>query len=204
MLNKAGKKKYIWMVICFSLAFIIGIVTVLMCVLPKGEKEKNIEITEIFYDSNNASDVENSKISRKSETSVNCKIVLGSEIESSITYSIKINNQTNYNYYFDGVKYDGAENYSNEDISFEVNELKRYDVVKSKSSIVLKITFSYLGTIVPENKTLVAVLDFKFERTKELNELIKLDNTLITTDPTLTDVSNNTTDFNGLYKKRWQ
>ena len=29
---------------------------------------------------------------------------------------------------------------------------------------MLKITFSYLGTIVPENKTLVAVLDFKFEK----------------------------------------
>ena len=162
--------------------------------------QEGIFITDVSYVSNNGADTTNSKINDYSGTVLNSQVMLGDTSDSSITYEITIYNSSDNHYYFEGTKYLlGNDTYDNEDISFVLEGLEKNDILKGKKSVTFKISFFYVDNIVSTNNKLISILNFKFENIQYLNDLIRLHNTLITDEPTLTDSSNNTSDASGLY-----
>ena len=162
--------------------------------------QDGVFITDVEYISSNEADTTNSKVNNYLGTVLNSQVVLGNNSSSSITYKITMYNSSDNHYYFEGTKYlVGNDTYDNEDISFVIEGIEIDDILQSKKSVTFTITFFYADNIVSENNKLTSTLNFKFEKIQYLKDLIRLHNTLITAEPTLTDSSNNTSDESGLY-----
>lgn len=162
--------------------------------------QEGVFITDVSYVSNNGADTTNSKINDYSGTVLNSQVMLGDNSGSSITYEITIYNSSDDHYYFEGTRYLlGDDTYDNEDISFVLEGLEKDDILKGKKSVTFKMTFFYANNTVSSDNKLISILNFDFEMIPRLNDLIRLHNTLITDEPTLTDSSNNTSDASGLY-----
>lgn len=125
--------------------------------IPQSE----IYITDISYKTNTDANTESSKINQYYQTLMQSSIVLGNTPTSSITYSVTIYNSGDKAYSFKDVEY-SDEFYDNSNIVFELDGLKKWDVLESKQSLTFSITFHYLDNIVPDSKILNSYLNFKF------------------------------------------
>ncbi len=125
--------------------------------LPQSE----IFISDITYNSNIGTNPENSKINQYYQTLMNSTMVLGNNNDSSITYTVTLYNNGNGPYTFKEVEY-MQELYDNPNIVFELDGLKRGDVVQSKEFVTCTITFHYLNNVPVDNNILNSYLNFKF------------------------------------------
>lgn len=133
-------------------------------------------ITDVTYDSNNGADTVNSKIRGFYESTLNSRIVLSEDDNTSyITYKVTIYNSTNDIYAFDNVKYmTGEQTYDNENISFELIGLDNMTLLQGKESITFSIKF-YYKEIDIDNNILNSYLNFSFKKAHSIN-YINIDN----------------------------
>lgn len=126
-----------------------------------------IFISEIDYLSSVGADVESSKITKIDYSVMNLSIVLSeSDVNSNITYTITIYNNTKFDYKFVGITYDDNY-YDNKNIvSVLSNNLQVGDVLSSGNTVTFNITFKYSDLVsMPSldiNK-LNAVINFDFD-----------------------------------------
>lgn len=125
--------------------------------LPQSE----IFISDIIYNSNVNTNPENSKINQYYQTLMQSTVVLGNNNDSSITYTVTLYNNGDGPYTFKEVEY-MQELYDNPNIVFELNGLKKWDVVLSKESVTCTITFHYLNNVPVDNNILNSYLNFRF------------------------------------------
>lgn len=126
--------------------------------------QKNVFITDVIYKNSSSEEVlENSKIKHYEQTTVNSEIALSkTDGNSSITYEIKLYNNSETIFAFDEAIYD-EEFYSNENIVFALNGLKNGDMIQPKEYLTFEITFSYKNKTVPSNNILDSWIKFKFK-----------------------------------------
>ena len=141
--DKMKKKKvnrlYTCLIIVLICLLAIGYATVESIILDitgsgNADLQDGIYITEVNYDKSVGADTENSEIIYAHQTLLNSNIILSeTDQNSSITYEITIYNSNDTCYAFDEVKYIvGDETYSNEDITFELNNLSHSYILCSK------------------------------------------------------------------------
>ena len=115
----------------------------------------------------NSSDEGNFKIVSTNSTLLNSSVVLSSDNpESFVSYKIVIYNNTDHDYYYNGVLCDTSdlEFYSNPSINYEVSGINVNDVLYSKSSATITILFKYASGVVPsvDNNKLNSFINFDF------------------------------------------
>lgn len=125
--------------------------------LPQTE----IFITDVQYNTNVGANVANSNIEQYYQTLMQSTVNLGKDGNSSITYNITMYNSGNQPYTFKEVEYTD-EFYDNPNITFDLDGLKRWDVVQPKQYITFSITFHYLNNSVVDNNILNSYLNFRF------------------------------------------
>ncbi len=125
--------------------------------LPQTE----IFITDVQYNTNVGANVANSNIEQFYQTLMQSTVNLGKDENSSITYNITMYNSGNQPYTFKEVEYTD-EFYDNPNITFDLDGLKRWDVVQPKQYITFSITFHYLNNSVADNNILNSYLNFRF------------------------------------------
>lgn len=127
-------------------------------------KQEGIFITEINYISDINANLNKTKILNAYHTNLNSNIVLSNtDINSQITYSITILNNTDKDYIFDDTIYD--ENfYSNNNIIFFLSNLSHGYELYSKDTVTFQITFKYDNnvTLNDDINSLESFLNFKF------------------------------------------
>lgn len=127
-----------------------------------AKKTESIIIEDVTYKSDNLADKENSKINGFTATVLNSKVVLGSDINSSITYEVTLYNNTNYKYQYVDTIYD--ENfYDNDKITYEIAGISPGDIVPAESQKKIYITFKYKSEDITNN-TLNSYLNIKFNK----------------------------------------
>lgn len=129
-----------------------------------AEPQDEIFITEVSYSGNNNANIEESEIISFYETTLNSKIVLSdTDVNSSISYDITIYNSNDIDFSFIDVIYDSSF-YDNENIVFELTDLKAGDKIDSKGTISFKITFKYKDGVVlsSSSNVLNSYLNFRF------------------------------------------
>ena len=85
------------------------------------------------------------------------------------TFTITINNNTTDNYIFDQVLRDTEQSlfYDNQNITFSLNGLNRYDTLNAGQSVTFTITFDYVNGFTPSSpsdKVLNSYINFKFRK----------------------------------------
>lgn len=123
--------------------------------------QSEIFISDITYNSNVGTNPENSNINQYYQTLMQSTIVLGNDNNSSITYTVTLYNNGDGPYTFKEVEY-MQELYDNPNIVFELDGLKKWDVVLSKESVTCTITFHYLNNVPVDNNILNSYLNFRF------------------------------------------
>lgn len=121
-------------------------------------KEEGIYITDISID--NSKEVDNSKIEiQYQNTTFDSKTIL-SNMNSDITYSITVYNNTLDIYTFTEVL---KNEYTNSNITYEIIDLKKGDILNPKKYHTFKIKFYYLDKTNISNDTLKSKLKFQFD-----------------------------------------
>lgn len=125
-----------------------------------------VYITEVNYKDDINADLENSSILNTYQTMMKSNIYLSStDVNSTITYEITIYNSDVDPYRFGGVDYIlGDTTYSNEGISFDLNNLTEGYILYSKSYITFTLTFCYSDGVLSSNNSLLSYLNFNFEK----------------------------------------
>lgn len=134
-----------------------------------AKEQDGIYIAEAYYSGDINANLQDSRILTAYQTILNSSINLSdSDLNSSITYTIKIYNSSDKNYIFDGVSYD-QDFYSNPDIIYTLDGLDIGDDLYSKDEITFNITFQYNDDIsLDENKTrLDSYIKFNFKEAVE-------------------------------------
>jgi len=135
--------------------------------------QDGVFITEVNYVSNYEADLNSSEIINCYETMMNSKVVLSTTSPtSSITYRVKVRNNTDTNHYFNRVVYDSSF-YSNSNITFKIEGITRGDKLVSGDDTELTITFYYLNnnlpsTTIKDYNVLNSYLNFVFTPENEL------------------------------------
>lgn len=129
-----------------------------------AEPQDGIFITEVNYVSNVNADLNSSKILSTYQTILESNVALSStDINSSVTYEVKIYNSTDTDYEFEESAYMlGAGTYDNENITFSLNGLLDGQIIKGKETISFNITFKYKNNTIPDNNELKSIINFKF------------------------------------------
>ena len=134
--------------------------------LSEVELPKKVLITEASYlSSENNADLINSNINHITGTFFDSKVVLGNDINSLITYQLKIYNNTDYEQMFIDAITDTTDPdiYSNSNITFTYTKLEKYKTTLAPGEwIVIQLTFSYLGNDT-SNNTLMSKINFRFK-----------------------------------------
>ena len=107
-----------------------------------ANKQEGVVISEITYLSNNNADVAHCKINTYYQTTMDSKIVLGTNSDSSITYQVSITNLTNETREFKGATFDESF-YDNPEIDFEINGLNIGDSLAAGETKTFTVTFKY-------------------------------------------------------------
>lgn len=136
--------------------------------IAEADMQEGVYITDVTYLSNNKSDEANSKINYTLGTMMDSQIVLGNEVDSSITYQVDLYNNSNKDYLFIGVltDYTNPNLYSNENIEFAINGMQEYvTTILAKQSLSFTITFKYIDSdnIDLTLNTLLSKLNFRFQ-----------------------------------------
>lgn len=139
------------------------------------EAEKKVVITDIKYVSSNNAIESQSSIGEPYLTLMNSTIKLGDTLDSSITYKIKVKNNSSMVATYNEAIYSTEQGYDNENISFDIDGIFSGDVLNPKETIEFTITFRYAeGTTSTDNNVLNSIINFKFdidEKTAKINDI---------------------------------
>ena len=126
-----------------------------------------VHISNGVYKNDNGAVVSGSSINGYYATTLNSTITLGSNSNSTITYTITIVNDTNEDYLFTGTSYNAPDFYSNTNITFDLVGINVYDKLDAHASKTFDITFRYTGSNVT-NPVLDSYISFDFEKYYEI------------------------------------
>ena len=132
-----------------------------------AQSQNGIFISEVENTGNNNAHLFDSKIKSAAQNILESTVALSeTDINSSITYRLKIYNSLDKNYVYTGATYD-EEFYSNDNIIFEISEASIGDKLQSKNFINISITFKYKNDANLEedgfNNILKSFIKFNFE-----------------------------------------
>ena len=129
-----------------------------------ANSQEGVFITDVTYVSDVGAKLSNCKISKYAGTMMQSTVELSNtNVSSSITYKVTIYNAYKTEAQFAKTIYDN-EFYDNQDITFEISGFKPGDIIKSKETKDIIITFKYKGSTIPSNKVLNSYLNFKMEK----------------------------------------
>lgn len=126
--------------------------------------QTGIYITDVQYSSGTNINPDDSEILQAFGTNLKSSIKLSSSTsDTEITYKITLLNSSSETLRFDEVKYlVGTDTYSNTNITFELIDLKKNDIVNAGSYITFYIKFYYLNNKLASNSILKSQLNFNF------------------------------------------
>ena len=126
------------------------------------KKSDYIKITKVEYQDNVLANVESSTINSFYATTINSKIVLGNDINSSISYEVTLKNDTDKSFkYIDTVHDNSSKFYDNENIGYEVSGIESGETILPDSEKVITLTFKYKSLPI-ENTMLNSYINIKF------------------------------------------
>lgn len=129
-----------------------------------AKSNEGIFITETKYLSNSNANITSSKINNIHQTMMNSTIELSNnDVNSYITYQVTVYNSNNIPFSYIKTCYD-EEFYDNDNIIFEITNLKEGDTIEPKTYLTFNITFKYKEGTIPsnDNNTLNSYLNFLF------------------------------------------
>ena len=123
-----------------------------------------IKITKVDYKSDVLANLEESKINNYYMTTINSRIVLGDDSDSSISYDITLKNDTDKSFkYVDAIHDDSAKFYDNGGIEYEVTGIKKGDLILPENEKIITITFKYKNASI-EDTVLNSYINIKFSK----------------------------------------
>ena len=131
--------------------------------VAKAEVQDGIFITDVVYSSGNDVDEANSSIKSFYQTMMSSHIELGTNTNSSITYTISLYNNSDDLYRYNGPKYD-SEFYDNSNITFKIEGLNIGDTISPKDKLSFTITFYYSDTSNISNNILNSYITYSFQK----------------------------------------
>lgn len=131
--------------------------------IAKAEVQDGIFITDVVYSSGNDVDEANSSIKSFYQTMMSSHIELGTNTNSSITYTISLYNNSDDLYRYNGPKYD-SEFYDNSNITFKIEGLNIGDTISPKDKLSFTITFYYSDTSNISNNILNSYITYSFQK----------------------------------------
>lgn len=163
------KKTYPVILLIMSILMGIGYASVNSIILEingdvSAQSNEGLFITETKYLTDVNADTTKSTIKNTHQTMMNSTIALSNnDINSYISYQITIYNSTNISFSYIKTSFD-EEFYDNNDIIFEITNLKVDDTIEPKSYLTFNITFKYKEGAIPsnDNNTLNSYLNFLF------------------------------------------
>ena len=133
--------------------------------------QEGIFITDAVYNTSTNADLTTSHISSFYGSSLSSYVNLTNDPSSSITYTISMYNSDATSKYFDAVTYmpmDDNSTYTNQNITYSLNGLEKYDEVPGKTPITFTITFYYLDNTNITETDLSSYLNFRFISAEDL------------------------------------
>ncbi len=131
--------------------------------VAKAEAQDGIFITDVVYSSGNGVDESNSSIKSFYQTMMSSHIELGTNTNSSITYTVSLYNNSDDLYRYNGPKYD-SEFYDNSNITFKIEGLNIGDTISPKDKLSFTITFYYSDTSNISNNILNSYITYSFQK----------------------------------------
>jgi len=125
---------------------------------------RTVLIKSIIYQSSVNALEEDSTIEDPYLTLMNSTITLGQTLDSSITYKIKVKNNSNTIASYNDAIYSTEVGYDNTDIEFIVNGIEPGDILNPNEEKEFTITFKYIDTLTNiTNNVLNSYINFKFD-----------------------------------------
>lgn len=162
--------------------------------------QSDIYISNAEYSTNINADTENSVIHQYYQTTLYSTVFLKNSANSSITYNITMYNNSDSPYTFNSAQYN-EEFYDNPNIVFELEGLKKGDIILSKQQLTFSIKFHYKDNLALNNSILNSYLNFKFVKgtnpdgTADINNIVTNANKIMIynaeKDNVLIDITNN-------------
>lgn len=162
--------------------------------------QSDIYISNAEYSTNINADTENSVIHQYYQTTLYSTVFLKNSANSSITYNITMYNNSDSPYTFNSAQYN-EEFYDNPNIVFELEGLKKGDIILSKQQLTFSIKFHYKDNLALNNSILNSYLNFKFVKgtnpdgTADINNIVTNANKIMIynaeKDKLLIDITNN-------------
>ena len=164
------KNKYLFMIgIVFSILFLgVGYAQITDIELDVNGNATataghNVVIYSVDYDSNVNADPDSSVIKSTNLTVMKSHIVLGGSVPSSITYKVRIKNNTDEVAIFNKAVFTSASGRDNNNIDFVVDGLNHGDTLSPGERIECTITFKYIDSLSNvTNNVLNSSVNFKF------------------------------------------
>ena len=165
------KKMFLFIfLLCFS-TVILGIgfaainnITLELVGNSSVKKLDNITITKVEYKSDVLADLQESQIINYYTTTINSKVVLGDDINSSISYEVTLKNDTDRTFKYIGTVHDDSSKfYDNENIKYEVTGIEPGEMFLPNSEKVITITFKYNEEPI-DNNILNSYINIKFNK----------------------------------------
>lgn len=124
--------------------------------------QKNVFICDAKLLTQSNTNTFTNKVNSYTKTVLNTTTDLGSNAAATVTYEVKLYNNSDFIYTFNQVKYIvGEGTYDNENITFSLSNLKKGDEITARGYLTFQVTFSYASTTVT-NTVLHSVLNFEF------------------------------------------
>ena len=133
-----------------------------------ANSQQGVFITNVTYVSNVDAQLGNCQIGSFLGTTMKSRVELSStNASSSVTYRVTVYNAYVTEAKFTEVVYDN-DFYDNQNITFEISGFKQGDIIESKATKDITVTFKYKSSTVPSNKVLNSYLNFKIEKINRL------------------------------------
>ena len=128
------------------------------------EAVKKVVITDIRYVSSTNAIESQSTIEEPYLTLMNSTITLGETLDSTITYKVKVKNNSSMVATYNEAVYSTEQGYDNKNIIFSIEGISSGDVLNPKETTEFTITFRYSEDITSiENNVLNSIINFKFD-----------------------------------------
>lgn len=168
--NLFEKNSLIFYIVIFLLTMFLGTgyaqisdIDLIVSGTATASPAKDVIITDIEYISGNIVNPNNQDIDDPYLTLMTSKIELGNDLTSSITYKIKIRNNSDKSEKYDKPVYSTDLGYDNEDIEFIINGISHGDVIQANEEKEFTITFKYSDSLSSiTNQILHSIINFKF------------------------------------------
>ena len=132
-------------------------------VIAFASMQDGVFIYDATYFSNTDAELEYSKVHNYIQTTLNSTVTLSdSNPNSSITYVISVYNNSDTDYFFTGTNY-MEKYYDNLGITYDVEGIEKWDVVKAKEFKEFKVTFRYSDNTLADSNELNSYIEFLFE-----------------------------------------